>query len=201
MSAVKTVSLYSLHTSHIMQEKVIANLKKKTDRTLKQWTELAQKSRLTSKKEIADWIKENYELGGTTASIIAAYAVGEDPLNDYDPEALVTAQYQKDKMALYPIYDKLLKLGLSLGDDVSASPCKTFVPLSRRYVFAQLKPTTKTRIDLGLALGRIDTVQRLILTGGLEKKDRITHRIAVTKVEEIDAELIRWFKKAYDLSG
>lgn len=184
-----------------MQQKIIDNLKKKTERTLEQWVELSQKSKLKTKKEIINWIKETYELGGTTASIIATYAVREDPFAEYDPDALVEAQYNNAKQLLYPIYDKLLRLGLSLGDDVTASPCKTFVPLTRRYVFAQIKPTTLTRIDLGLALGHTKAPKRLILTGGLEKKDRITHRIPVTKVEEIDAELTRWLKKAYSLSG
>jgi hypothetical protein len=57
------------------------------------------------------------------------------------------------KAGLRPIYAALLKLGLGLGKDAKASPCKTMVPLYRKHVFAQIKPTTQTRIDLGFALG------------------------------------------------
>ncbi|MEO6724137.1 MAG: DUF5655 domain-containing protein, partial [Blastocatellia bacterium] len=105
------------------------------------------------------------------------------------------------KAGLRPIYDRLLKIGLGIGNDVKACPCKTIVPLYRNHVFAQLKPTTRTRLDLGFALGSMKTPARLINTGGFEKKDRITHRIPVSLLEEIDDELKHWLKVAYDLDA
>jgi len=36
---------------------------------------------------------------------------------------------------------------------------------------------------------------------GLEKKDRITHRIPITSVDEIDDEVEKWLKVAYELDG
>lgn len=35
--------------------------------------------------------------------------------------------------------------------------------------------------------------------GGFEKKDRITHRIEVQSLADIDEEVKRWLKAAYDL--
>ena len=66
-----------------------------------------------------------------------------------------------------------------MGADVKACPCKTMVPLYREHVFAQIKPTTNTRIDLGFALAHYKgkLPKRIVDTGGLAKKDRITHRI------------------------
>ena len=111
-------------------------------------------------------------------------------------------QYAGPKEKLRPIYDELLKLGKSLDGDVKACPCKTIVPLYREHVFAQIKPTTNSRIDLGLALtqykGKLP--KRIIDTGGLAKKDRITHRIEITASEQIDAEVRKWLKTAYDLN-
>jgi hypothetical protein len=52
---------------------------------------------------------------------------------------------------------------------------------------------------LGLALGKTRTPKRLIDTGGYEKKDRITHRIPISKVSEIDGEVKAWLKKAYEM--
>jgi hypothetical protein len=109
--------------------------------------------------------------------------------------------YAGSKAALKPIYDKLLEIGLALGDDVKACPCQTIVPLYRNHVFAQLKPTTRTRLDLGLALNSAPFTQRLIDTGGLAKRDRITHRIGIESVKQIDAEVKRWLMKAYELDG
>ncbi|MBK6425355.1 MAG: hypothetical protein IPF82_03880 [Blastocatellia bacterium] len=66
-----------------------------------------------------------------------------------------------------PLYEELLALGLSMGDDVKACPCKTIVPFYRKHVFAQIKPTTITRIDFGLALkitpGRVGLPTRAAL--------------------------------------
>jgi hypothetical protein len=113
----------------------------------------------------------------------------------------VEAMFADKKAALKPVYDALLTLGVSLGRDVKACPCKTIVPLYRRHVFAQLKPTTNTRLDLGLALGDLPAGGRLIDTGGFLKKDRITHRIALATVDDIDEDVKNWLKTAYDLDA
>jgi predicted GTPase len=86
-----------------------------------------------------------------------------------------------------------------MGPDVKVCPCQTMVPLYRNHVFAQIKPTTRTRIDLGLALKDTTVPKRLIDTGGFAKKDRITHRIEITSVKDIDAEVKRWLKIAYEI--
>jgi predicted GTPase len=86
-----------------------------------------------------------------------------------------------------------------MGSDVKVCPCQTIVPLYRNHVFAQIKPTTRTRIDLGLALKDTKVPKRLIDTGGLAKKDRITHRIEITSLKDIDAEVKKWLKTAYEM--
>jgi hypothetical protein len=98
----------------------------------------------------------------------------------------------------HPIYDALLKLGLKTGNEAKACPCQTIVPLYRKHVFAQIKPTTQTRIDMGFALGDMKPKGRLIDTGGFAKKDRITHRIPITSLDDIDDEVKHWLKVAYD---
>jgi hypothetical protein len=91
-----------------------------------------------------------------------------------------------------------MRLAMALGRDVTATPCKTMIPLRRRHVFAQIKPATSTRIDLGLALGDTKATGRLIDTGGLARDDRVTHRIPIASLTDIDAEVKRWLKEAYE---
>src|SRR5437762_567131 len=107
------------------------------------------------------------------------------------------------KPACVPIYDALLKLGRSLGDDVKVCPCQTIVPFYRNHVFAQIKPSTRTRIDFGFALkgNTKPLTKRLVDTGGLKKGDRITHCIPITAVAEIDAEVMKWLRIAYELDA
>ncbi len=126
-------------------------------------------------------------------------ALASKEAQDYDPEALVDAMFVGSNAALRPLFVKLLKIGLALGTDVKACPCKTIVPLYRRHVFAQLKPATNTRLDFGLALKNTKAPQRLIDTGGVAKGDRITHRIPIKTVTDIDAEVKHWLKIAYEL--
>ena len=105
------------------------------------------------------------------------------------------------KSHLRPIYEALLKLGFELGRDVRVCPCQTIVPLYRKHVFAQIKPATRTRIDLGFALKDTPARGRLIDTGGRAKGDRITHRIPITQSADIDDEVVAWLRKAYDLDA
>src|SRR5262249_34008803 len=77
-------------------------------------------------------------------------------LEDGDPEkyleaaeGYVAAMFAGQRAGLRPIYDALIRIGRALGGDVKICPCKTIVPLYRRHVFAEIKPATNSRIDLG----------------------------------------------------
>lgn len=205
--AARNGSLYDVHPGVEMVQKWVAELKAKTGRTLEEWIALVKKEGPKDEKARREWLKSKQKFGTNGAWWIAERAEGKGGEEDTPEAYLKTAvryveeQYAGPKEKLRPIYDELLKLGKSLGDDVKACPCKTIVPLYRKHVFAQIKPTTNTRIDLGFALthykGKLP--KRLIDTGGLAKKDRITHRIEITATEQIDDEVKKWLKTAYDL--
>lgn len=199
-------SLYSIHPGVAMVQKWIEELPAKTGKTLEQWLELVKKYGPPTEKERRDWLKKEHGLGTNAAWWIAERAEGKGT-EDADPEAYLkaAAQYVEEMFAgaragLRPLYDELLRIGLGLGEDVKACPCKTIVPLYRRHIFAQIKPATRTRIDLGLALKGKPATGRLIDTGGLAKGDRITHCIPISSLDEIDAEVQRWLKAAYEVN-
>ena len=205
MPAVKTAkSLYSVHPGVAMVQKWVNELPEKTGRSLEEWLDLTRKSGPPAEKERREWLKKEHKLGTNAASWIAERLEGKGTEAD-SPEAYlrtaaewVEAQYSGPRAALRPLYEQLLKLGFALGKDVKACPCKTMVPLYRNHVFAQIKPSTNTRIDFGFALGNMKTPKRLIDTGGYEKKDRITRRIEVRSKVDIDDELKKWLKTAYE---
>lgn len=198
-------SPYSVHPGVAMVQKWIDELPEKTGRSLEEWIELTRKSGPPAEKERREWLKNEYKLGTNSAWWIAERADGKGTEDD-TPEAYlkaaeqyVEAMFSGPRAALRPLYDQLLKFALGLGKDVKASPGKTAVSLYRNHVFANLKPSTNTRIDVGLALGNTKTPKRLIGTGGYEKKDRITRRIEVKSKADIDDELKKWLKKAYEM--
>jgi hypothetical protein len=197
-------SQYDVHPGVAMVQEWIAELPLKTGRTLDQWLRLIHREGPESAAQRREWLKTRHGLGTNSAWWLAERAEGKGHEDDDPAEYLKTAErhveemYAGKKAVLRPIHDAILRLGRSLGSDVRVCPCKTIVPLYRKHVFAQIKPATLTRIDLGLALGDTKTPARLIDTGGFEKKDRITHRIPLTSVAEIDDEVVRWTKMAYD---
>jgi hypothetical protein len=183
-----------------MEAKAVAGLKEKTGRSLEEWMMLVRKSGPPTEKARAAWLKDTHQLGTNYAKWLASRAEGSS-LADYDPDALVAALYAGGKSGLRPIHDRLLALALALGKDVSVTPCSTIVPIRRRHVIAQIKPATNTRIDLGFALKDTKPTGRLVDTGGFAKKDRITHRIPIASVAEIDGEVQRWLRKAYEMDA
>jgi hypothetical protein len=196
---------YDLHPSVRMVQSVIAGMKEKTGRSLEEWVRLVKKDGPGGEKERAAWLKKEHELGTNYAAWIAAHSVGKSDGNQDAGEYLRHAEDYVDKMYAGPkehlraIYDEILTFARTMGGDIGVSPCQTIVPIYRNHVIAQIKPTTRTRIDLGLALKATKTPKRLINTGGFEKKDRITHRIEIGSFEDFDDEARCWMKVAYEM--
>jgi hypothetical protein len=200
-------SIYGVHPGVEMVQKWIAGLKETTGRTLEQWIALVKKEGPKGEKERRDWLKTQHKLGTNSAWWIAERAEGKGGEED-TPEAYLKAaagyvevMFAGGKAGLRPIYERVLEIAAELGPDVKACPCQTIVPLYRNHVFAQLKPSTRTRLDLGFALKDLPVEGRLIDTGGFAKKDRITHRIPLGSVKEIDDEVKKWLKRAYQMDA
>jgi hypothetical protein len=206
--AAKSLSSYDVHPGVAMVQKWIGELKGKTGRSLAEWVAVVKESGPEGHMNRVKWLKVNYELGHNSAWGIADRVDGEG--DEDTPEAYLRAaaryvdeQYTGSKERLRPLYEKLLVLGKSAGADSKACPCKTMVPLYRKHVFAQIKPTTNSRIDFGLALaehkGKLP--RRLVDTGGMAKKDRITHRIEISSLADVDDDVKKWLMIAYELDA
>lgn len=201
-TAIKVSGKYSVHPGVAMMQKWIRELPEKTGRSLDEWIALVKKSGPATEKERREWLKKEHRLGTNSAMFIAERAEGKGTEDDSPEEYLKAAEewvetmFSGAKAGLRPLYDELLTVALEMG--AKASPGKTAVSLYRNHVFASLKPSTNTRIDVGLALGNMKTPKRVIDTGGYEKKDRITRRIEVKSKADIDDELKKWLKKAWE---
>lgn len=152
----KKKSIYGVHPGVAMIQKWVAELKQKTGRSLDEWLRLIKKSGPKDEKARREWLKTEHGLGTNSASWLAERADGKGT-EAGDPDAYleaaegyVEAMFSGGKAGLRPLYDVLLKTGLKLGKDVKACPCQTIVPLYRKHVFAQIKPTTQTRLSSAL---------------------------------------------------
>jgi predicted transport protein len=152
---------------------------------------LLKKKAFTKHAEAMKFLKEEHQVTHGFANTIVHLSKEDKE----ESEDLVANQY-KGKEALIPIYEKLLTIVTSLGDDVTVSPKKSSVSIIRKRQFALIKPATKTRIDLGLKYNDKPTTARLGNSGPFGAM--CTHRIQLTNVSHVDNELKQWLKEAYE---
>src|SRR5215472_18061015 len=104
-----------------MVQNWVATLQQKTGRSLDEWMTLIQKSGPPTEKERREWLKTKHGLGTNSAWWLAERAEGKGGETDSPEEYLAAAEkyvedmYGGEKAALRPLYDELLKLGLSVG--------------------------------------------------------------------------------------
>jgi len=202
-----TKSLYSVHPGLSMVQSSMRNLLERTGKSADEWVAIVRKQGPPDEKARREWLKTAHGFTTNYAGWIAELSVGKGRDHTDPDEYLASAEkYVEDmfagkRAALRPVYDRLLKLGLATGKDVKACPCQTIVPLYRHHVFAEIKPATNSRIDMGFALRDRKPTGRLVDTGGFAKKNRITHRIPLASVDDIDDDIARWLTIAYDLDA
>lgn len=176
---------------------MIANLKEKTGKTLAQWIKIAKSSGKAKHGEIVKFLKSEHEVGHGYANLIAHETLGADkPAAAGGDGALVEAQYAGDKAALRPIYDALIKMVQGFGKDVEISPKKTYVSLRRSKQFGLIQPSTKTRVDVGINLKGEKPAGRLEASGSFNAM--VSHRVKLADKKDVNAELKKWLKAAYD---
>ena len=182
-----------------MSEAVIRNLKSRTGKNLEQWVSVARKSALSEQKELRKWLKAEHVLGGTTCWIIADATLGEPGGAPPSDSEVLDTQFRGDKAALRPVYERLLGAVKMLGSDVNLGVRKTQTTFARKNTFAVAKAPTKTRIDLGLRLPGVKPTKRLETTTAFS--DNATHCVTLSTLGDVDGQLMKWLKAAYDARG
>ena len=157
-----------------------------------------------TEKERHAWLKAEHGLGMNYAGWIAEHSVGKG--DDGNPETylkqakeFVESMYSGAKEPLRPIFNELLTLGRSLGNDVKVCPVqddRAAVPQTR-FCADQTDYTDTNRPGTG-AQGH-QSAKAAHRYRRLAKKDRITHRIEITSLKDIDAEVKKWLKTAYEM--
>jgi len=178
---------------------MIENLKEKTGKTLDEWVALAKKSKQAKHGEIVKYLKADHGLGHGYANLVAQTTLqreaGGAPSGGDD---LVESQYAGTKAELRPIYDALIAAVSKFGSDVEVSPKKAYVSLRRSKQLALIQPSTATRVDVGINLKGVSAAGRLEASGSFNAM--VSHRVRVEKKSDVDAELIGWLKKAYEIA-
>jgi len=169
---------------------MINNMPEKTGKSLAEWKKLLKTKSFAKHSEAVKFLKTEHQVTHGFANTIVSLSKEESKA----PNDLVINQY-KGKEVLKPIYEKLVASVNGFGKDVKVVPKKTEVSLDRKKKFAVIRPSTKSRIDLGLKLKGKSTTDRLENSGPFGTM--CTHRVRLSDIDQIDEELLGWLKEAY----
>lgn len=180
----------------------IANIEKKTGKTLAQLAAAIKKSGHAKHGEIRDWLKQSYGLGHGDANTLTHVALKSDGASaakaaGASTDDVLAEIYAGKKAHLRPIHDKLMAAIAKFGDHEIA-PKKGYVSLRRKKQFAMLGPKTNERFELGLNLKADikDARVKALPPGGM-----CQYVVPLASADEIDAKLISYIKQAFDAAG
>lgn len=179
-----------------MREREIRWLIERTGDGLEVWNSRVRETGISDESALRGWLTER-GVTGYPAMLLVMERFGYPDYLQATAEELIDGQYA-DRLALRPILDTILDLLPSLGD-VEVQARKTYVALiTPKRTFAAVQPTTKKRVDLGVRLN-VDHAP----SGRLERaanfgQSSVTHKIGLASAAEIDEEVARWLRKAYD---
>jgi hypothetical protein len=174
---------------------MISNLEAKTGRSFDEWLAVARATGHVKHAALVSALKSDHALTHGYANLVAHRALATDAGSHADDD-LIDAQYTGAKAGLRPIYDELIGAITDFGPDVEIAPKKAYVSLRRRKQFAIIQPSTATRVDVGLNLAGEATGPRLEASGSFNQM--VSHRVRVGTVDDVDADLIAWLRRAYD---
>ena len=132
---------------------------------------------------------------GYQQMLLVMETFGYPPFMLASADELIEGQYA-DRPGLRPILDAVLVAVASLGEvDVQARKTYTTL-LTPRRSFAAVRPTTRTRVDLGLRIDGVEPGGRL-LDGRNTAGGMVNLRVALSSVDDLDEEVIGLLRRAY----
>ena len=181
-------------------ETQVANIEKRTGKTLDELTRLVKSTGLTKHGEVRDWLQRQLKMGHGDANTLVHIAFKSSPAvaDGVEDEAAATDRiYTGQKAPLRPVHDAVMKAVKAFGP-FEIAPKKTYLSLRRKKQFAMVGPATNTRVEVGLNMKDVPGTSRLeaLPPGGM-----CQYRVKLTAESEVDKELIGWIQKAYDAAG
>ena len=175
----------------------LANIEKRTGRTLEELTALVKGSGLTKHGQIRDMLKRDLGMGHGDANTLVHIALQSDGASAADGKSddeVLDRIYAGPKASMRPIHERLMAAIGAFGS-FDVAPKKSYVSLRRKKQFATIGPATNTRFEVGLNMKGVPATGRLeaLPPGGM-----CQYRVRVTAPTDVDAELIAWIRLAYD---
>ena len=190
----------------------LANIEKRTGKSLGQLAKLLEASGLEKHGEQRDFLKSELGMGHGDANTVvtlhrrgdlesAAKAGGSAPVRLAEAASgggdVLDALYGGGKEHLRPIHEALMAKIARFGE-LEIAPKKAYVSLRRKKQFAMIGPPAKTRVEVGLNMKGVPATGRLL---ALPPGGMCQYKVNVTEIAEVDNELLAWIRTAYDAAG
>jgi hypothetical protein len=174
------------------------NIKEKTGKSPADFAKLAAARGLTAHSEIIAWLKTEFELGHGHANAIATFLKrGGSPEAAHAAPSAMDTLFSGTKAIWRTPTDALLAKLATFGPDSTARANETYVNLLRgTKKFGIVQPGSATRLDIGIKRKGVDTEGRFEASG--QWNAMVTHRVKISDKKQLDAELLRWLRAAYD---
>lgn len=174
------------------REMSIRVLEKQTGKGLEHWNLRVRKEKFKDEKTMRAWLKEQ-GVTGNAENLLVMERFGYPDFLTASADELIEGQYA-DRPHLRPIYEAIINAVMEIGA-VTIQARKTYVSLmTPRRTFARVQPTTKNRVDVGLRMEGQKPGGRLQPS---KIHETMKLQINLTSVEEIDAEVLSWLRRAY----
>lgn len=183
-------------------ETQLANIQKKTGKSLDELGKIVKDSGLSKHGEIRSMLQEALGLGYGDANALANYTMKSDGERAAQGSAagaedVLGEIYTGPKAVLRPIHERVVSVLQGFGDYETA-PKKGYVSLRRKKQFAMLGPASKGQVELGLNVKGLPDSSRLKEQA---PGSMCNYTIRLGQVDEVDDELIDWLRQAFDAAG
>ena len=178
----------------------LANIEKRTGKSLEELTRLVKGCGLTKHGEIRTWLQTDLGMGYGDANTLVHVALQTVPAaseGTEDDAAATDRIYAGPKAALRATHDAVMAEIAKFGAFETA-PKKAYLSLRRKKQFATVGPATKTQIEIGLNMKGVPGTARLeaLPPGGM-----CQYRVRLSGPAEVNPELVGWIRRAYDGSA
>ncbi len=178
--------------------KMEENIAEKTGKPFAHWVATARASGFGKHGQIVKFLKTEHGFTHGYANLVANRALQPDEGAPAEDD-LVEAQYAGPKAGLKPIYEAIMGLVETFGPGLEVAPKKTYVSLRHKKQFALVQPSTKTRVDLGINLKGKAPAGKLEASGSFNQM--VSHRVRLEAPADIDADVQRWLREAFEAAG
>jgi hypothetical protein len=164
-----------------------------TGEDLDTWNKRIQHEGFRDEQSLRAWLNER-GVKGYTESLLVMERFGYPDFITATADKLIEGQCA-DRPHLRPVLDAIIDAVMEIGE-VTILARKTYISLlTPRRTFARVQPTTKNRVDLGPRIEGQKPAGRLQPS---TIHETMKLEISLKSVDELDAEVLRWLRQAYD---